>query len=157
METRGRKSIYKANPDFYCTNFIEQSQGGLPQTEIIAEWKISPQTFYRWKKTHKEFSDAIGLGRMLARGWWMKRARMAALGVREKLKDGTSIQLSYKFFNWLMMNCFGIGKRNHNREAQPSKLSIEHKRLIEMATQLDNVPDSQLVKLIEKELSKRRA
>lgn len=55
MAKRGRPTKYKKK---YCEEVIELSKQGYFDSMIYAEWGISKETYYAWKREHPEFKEA---------------------------------------------------------------------------------------------------
>ena len=73
----GRPSKYR--PEF-CEKFIELCKKGLSRRAFCAEMGIATDTFYRWVKENKEFSDAYKVGEAAAAAFYEKAMLSGALG-----------------------------------------------------------------------------
>ena len=70
----GRPTKYK--PEM-CETVIELMTEGASQFEVLAELGICEDTFYRWKKENKEFSESIKRGVQLSQAWWERKGRIS--------------------------------------------------------------------------------
>ena len=53
---------------------------GQADVEVATELGIAESTFYLWIKEHKEFSEAVKLGRQVSHAWWLARGRRNLAG-----------------------------------------------------------------------------
>ena len=59
-----------------CTILEEMMREGASQIEVMAEIDITEDTFYRWKKENKEFSESVARGKLLSQAWWERMGRV---------------------------------------------------------------------------------
>ena len=78
----------KYNPK-YCTEAFKFMSAGLSETQVMAQLDVSRSTFYRWKKEHPEFKEAVD------RGSVQFDARHEKLGEQGMLKE---IDIDYQFW-----------------------------------------------------------
>ncbi len=74
VRAMGRPTKYK--PEM-CETVIELMTEGASQFEVLAELGICEDTFYRWKKENKEFSESIKRGVQLSQAWWERKGRIS--------------------------------------------------------------------------------
>ncbi len=73
MPKPGRPTKYK--PEM-CGTAIKLMAEGASHIEVMAELAIWEDTFYRWKREKKEFSEAIKKGEQLSAAWWERKGRV---------------------------------------------------------------------------------
>lgn len=73
----------------FCAEVYKFASAGLSETKIIAQLDVSRSTFYRWKKEHPEFKDAV------ERGAVKFDARHEELGEQGMLK---TMDIDYQFW-----------------------------------------------------------
>ena len=54
-----------AYSDKLATNLTKLMAAGFSDVQVIAEWGISKDTFYRWLRTHEELKEAHGIGKVM--------------------------------------------------------------------------------------------
>ena len=141
----GRPPKYRK--DFHPQDFVKLCEQGKTKAQIAHTWGVAIDTLADWGKNHKEFSEAVRLGRAAAKDFWTQLA-FAAM-INQATFNGRPVTVDYRYFNWIMMNCFGFGK-----EKRPLALSEELTKLFEMAKELKKLSQSELIKLAEKDLGK---
>lgn len=94
----GRPAEYK--PEF-CNIVIEQMQKGYSKEATAGAIGISKQTFYRWMKEYKDFSDAVQIGEVLSQQTWEGKA----VDYSVHTKDGK--RLDSRIYALQMKNRFG--------------------------------------------------
>jgi orotate phosphoribosyltransferase-like protein len=72
---------------------------GMSIYEVAAELGISIDTYYAWKKKHKEFSEANKKGVALSQAWWEELGRQGAAG-RTSINPATWIFNMKNRFKW---------------------------------------------------------
>lgn len=70
----------KYDPKKHPVEFVAAAAEGKCVAETCAEWLISRETVYAWKKTHPEFSDAFSRAKELREAYWMKMGKAIAMG-----------------------------------------------------------------------------
>ena len=100
--TAGRPTDYRKE---YCETIIDLMKKGASIAEVCLELDVSKDAFYKWKKRHPEFDDAVKRGVALSQGWWEKQGRVGL--------DG-SINSTMWFMN--MKNRFGKIKPDTQEE-----------------------------------------
>ena len=73
----GRPTKYK--PEM-CQTVIDMMTEGCCIAEVCAKLLITRETFHKWAKDNKDFSDSYNIGRQLSEGWWSKLGRGGAMG-----------------------------------------------------------------------------
>lgn len=147
MPKNGRP--FKYNKDFHPQDYIVQCKKGKTNIQIAAIWEVDRDNINLWQKRYKEFREAVKTGKGHARAFWINLAFMAMVG--KASMNGEKVQVDYKYFNWIMMHCFGIGK-----EKKGPVINLEFRRLLDAAKQLENMPDGELIKLAEREIMKAK-
>lgn len=89
----------KYNSSFHPQDFIEQSKTGKHLFQIAASWDICRDTIHDWSNKHKEFSDAVKKGQLLAEAWYMERGMNAMQG-KENIHLGFFVWLTKNKFKW---------------------------------------------------------
>jgi len=51
--------------DKLCQDITKLMAAGFSDTEVLSQWKVSRDTFYRWKREHPEFKEAHELGKIM--------------------------------------------------------------------------------------------
>ena len=74
VRAMGRPTKYKKE---MCETVIELMTEGASQFEVLAALGICEDTFYRWKKENKEFSESIKRGVQLSQAWWERKGRIS--------------------------------------------------------------------------------
>lgn len=72
---------------------IELMKQGASKYEVALELDICEDTFYEYKKIHKDFSEAIKKGEWFSRGKWEKEGR---LSLRDKEFNSTLWYMNMK-------------------------------------------------------------
>ncbi len=121
------------------------SEGKLA-IEIMADFKISQDTFYRWKKEHKNFEEAFNLGYPACYTWWLNQGR----------KNMCTSDKGSKTWCMIMNNCFGW------KDKEPSttnNFQINSQTHIGSFNQLSlqNQTESQLLQTLKGNLQKLHA
>jgi len=99
----GRPTKY--DPDTMIPTAIKILGRGDSQERLCAELAISEDTFYRWKKEHDAFSEAITLGLGLSRSIWIE---MGENGLSEDKAQWAGYQMQ-------MRNRFGWDKKETDK------------------------------------------
>lgn len=73
----------------YCVEVYKYMAGGMSETQAIAALGKSRSTFYRWKKEHPEFAEALDKGKV------QFDARHEELGVQGMMK---TMDIEYQFW-----------------------------------------------------------
>lgn len=92
----GRPTKYK--PEM-CQTVIDMMAEGCCIAEVCAKLLITQDTFHRWVKSKKDFSESYGIGRQLSEGWWSKLGRGGAMG-QVPINSPTWIFNMKNRFNW---------------------------------------------------------
>lgn len=74
--------------DYHPQAVIKLMAEGYLDTEVMADWDISMNTFYVWKSEHKEFHEAIQIGYPKWETAWKKKGE-------EQAKLGNSAYSKY--------------------------------------------------------------
>ncbi len=98
LKIQGRPSKYKEE---YCQELIEMMSRGMLDVQIYAHWDISKDTFYSWKREHKEFLSAYSIGHAKCEAYYVLKAQ-------ERIEQGDD--KGFKYYISLMNNKFGWGK-----------------------------------------------
>ena len=72
-----------------CTDVYKYMAGGMSETQAIAALGTSRSTFYRWKKEHPEFAEAVDRGKVLF------DAHHEELGIHGMMK---TMDIDYQFW-----------------------------------------------------------
>lgn len=70
----GRPTSYR--PDM-CQKVVEWGREGKSKTWMAASLNISRDTFNRWERENKDFSDAITLAMAYSQMWWEDKGQAA--------------------------------------------------------------------------------
>lgn len=62
---------YKAS--YHCKSVVELGKRGLSEAQIAVALGMSRQTLRRWRKSHDEFGEAMGVALTLAEAHWEQR------------------------------------------------------------------------------------
>lgn len=143
----GRPSPYLK--DYHPEDYISECKKGKTKTQIAAKWDIDADTLLEWSKKHKKFSGAVRKGKVYAKAFWINLAFMGMIGKANI--SGQNVRVDFRYFNWIMMNCFGMGK-----DKRPAIINIELKKLVEDAKSLQNLSDNELIMLAEREIKKAK-
>jgi len=73
---------------------------GESVAEVCVQLGICKDTFYNWRKEHKEFSDSYKRGLTYSEAWWTVLGRLGAAG-KEDINAATWIFNMKNRFNWL--------------------------------------------------------
>lgn len=69
----GRPSTYDPS---YCDRVIEMGRSGMSVVEMCAELGCARSTLEAaWPEAYPEFSEALGLSRVIAQAWWETQGR----------------------------------------------------------------------------------
>jgi len=60
-----------------CDKVVELMSQGASKCEVGLELGITEDTFYRWIKEHKLFSEAVKKGEWFSKGAWEKMGRLS--------------------------------------------------------------------------------
>jgi len=115
----GRPTKY--DPEM-CEKVVELYKLGYSNEEVGLELDICEDTFYRWLKEHKDFSEAVKKGLWYSKGYWMKDGR-------ESLRDE---KFSYTGWYMNMKNRFGWKDKTETVQEVNLNLSEEHKKADEI-------------------------
>lgn len=90
-------------PSIFTEKYIEElpklMSKGLTDVQICAEWNISRDTFYRWKREKPEFAKAFDRGLVQCESWYMNVGQAAMMGSIKGFKE--------KMWSNIMQNKFG--------------------------------------------------
>jgi transposase len=92
----GRPTKYNKE---YAQMLPDLFRQGMSIYEVAAELGISIDTYYAWKKKHKEFSEADRRGVDLSRAWWEELGRKGAMG-KTSINPTTWIFNMKNRFHW---------------------------------------------------------
>lgn len=104
----GRHPEYK--PEM-CQEMIDMMAKGMLDVEIYAKWGISKNTFYRWIRENKEFSEAYEIGLPKCEAAFIGFLRKMATGKLEGKHSFTSIAM-------ILNTKFKYAKVNSGSESQ---------------------------------------
>jgi hypothetical protein len=114
----------------FCKRLIELAKDGRTIEEACADFQISIDTYYKWKKRYPEFAEADSEALPLRTKFWID------IGRKGIVAGGHFREKTWQF---LMMNISKWGMRNIIEEPQPvedktaDELNSELKELAERA------------------------
>lgn len=94
MASNGRPSEYL---ETYPAELIEKMGEGKFDYEIYSQWKVSRDTFCRWKREKPELAEAYQIGKSLCLTWWTAKMRERFLEGDDKGYKYCQIIVSTKF------------------------------------------------------------
>ena len=107
----GRPTKFKKR---YCREVIEKMAEGEFDCNICADWEISADTFYRWRRENPEFKEAHKIGIAKCESWW--------------IKNGLADNVNFKFWIALMKKKFNYagtqGKQDGNKTVNIDNMNI---------------------------------
>jgi len=103
----GQPTLYRR--EFHNQNFLELSKQGKSIVQIAARWEVSRETIYEWGRVHKEFSDTLSKGKILAENWYADLGQAAMIGAAKV--DGKAVELRVNTYKWLTANMFGWSQK----------------------------------------------
>lgn len=74
----GRPPIY--DKDYHPAKAVELLKSGVTKTAVAACFDISRETIYEWERTHREFKDALGIGKAKQIAAWEDALAKITLG-----------------------------------------------------------------------------
>ncbi len=107
----GRPTKYRP---WMCDRVIALMAQGASKHEALADLGIWEDTFWRWRKIHPEFSEAVKIGTELSRMWWEREGRTA---LRDK-------SFNHGLWYMNMKNRFGWTDRVENTNNAPTSISV---------------------------------
>jgi hypothetical protein len=119
MAKVGRPTKYK--PEM-CDTVIQLMGEGASHIEVMAEIGIWEDTFYRWKRENKEFSEAIKKGEQLSAAWWERKGRV-------NLENG-----QFNYTGWYM------NMKNRHGWADKKEVKNTGDLTINVSTGIDRAP-----------------
>ncbi len=116
---------------------------------IAGDWMLDRMTLRNWSDAHPEFFATVQKGRDLAEAYWMRVMMRGVWGPVEH--NGKKVTIDFRFINWIMANCFGLGKEKQ------TDVSPEFVQFIEIFKTLANKSPKELEELLQAELSKKES
>lgn len=132
-----------ANTDYSskcCTDVYKFMSGGMSETQAIAALGTSRSTFYRWKKEHPEFAEAVDRGKVVF------DAHHEELGVHGMMK---TMDIDYQF--WRDLGKFRNGwteKTNQASVTNNTQINIDQMNV------LNDQSNEELIMFIKSQLEK---
>lgn len=134
MKQVGRPSEYK--PEL-CATAYKFMSAGLSETQTIAQLDVSRATFYKWKKEHPEFKEAV------ERGAVKFDAQHEDLGVKGMMK---AMDIDYQFWR-------DLGKYRNGWSEKPSTATTNTQINIDTMNVLNDMSNEELLALIKDKMS----
>lgn len=107
-----------------CAEVAKLMAAGFSDTQVFAQWNISKDTFYRWKREHEDFKEACDIGKAKF------DAKHEELGVLGMMK---AADIDYQF--WRDLGKFRNGwtekapaGSTHNTQINIDKMNILHQQ-----------------------------
>jgi len=73
----GRPSKYKPA---YCNEVVEHMAQGASLTSFAGEIGVARSTINQWMEDHREFSEAVHVGKAKCAAWWEQAGRNIVMG-----------------------------------------------------------------------------
>ena len=101
----GRHTKY--TPDM-LPKILEIYVNGDTDSDVCAILGISRDTFYRWYKTKKAFSDTVNKGRLASEYWWNRLGKSLAAGttIDPQTRQRIKCTGNGRVWNFIMINRF---------------------------------------------------
>lgn len=128
-------SLYKPE---YCVDLTKEMASGKSDTEVMAKWKISRSTFYRWIKEVPELKEAHEIGKVMFDSIHEDLGRQGML----KIND-----IDYQFWR-------DLGKYRHGWAEKPSAATTNTQINIDTMNVLNEQTNEELLMYIKSQMEK---
>ena len=119
-----------------CTEITKLMAAGFSDTEVMAQWNICRDTFYRWKRENPEFKEAHDIGKTLFDAAHEKLGKEGMLKTRD---------IDYQFWR-------DLGKYRHGWTEKLPTSTNNTQINIDKINILQNQSNSELIEYIKMNL-----
>lgn len=134
MAKRGPKGRWKYKST-YPEELIQMMEQGMLDCEIFAEWSISKDQFYTWRREIEAMEHAFQIGLPKCEAWWTRKMRECFLKGDDK---------GFKYCIAIMNNKFGWEKGTKSGEGNTTNININNMNVLQQLGRDGLIKDIQL-------------